>query len=186
MSYWFCAHERMLPSRNTVVSRKHLSTLAIGAAAIVISSVASAQITIVPSPASANHPLQITVNSVAPSSWANVQDTSYDVTSDTVRIDATVDLGPFAYPSPYEFTITVPPIEPGEYDVQYWSTYVRGGSQSGPTMRLTTTLQVAQNLPVPTLPPLGILILVAAVSTSGWLVLRRLNPRPADPSPRYK
>jgi hypothetical protein len=156
-------------------------TLGVTAVTLMLTPLASAQIVVVPSPASADDSLKLSVASIAPGSWAEVLATDYDVTQFVIRIDATVDVGPYSFPEPYDLTVTVPPVVPGHYEVQYWSTYVEGGSSSEPTLEWTTNLLVSRSVPVPSMGPSSIAVLALMISISGWLVLRNAHPSGAVP-----
>jgi hypothetical protein len=130
------------------------------------------QIHVTPSQPGPDDPLRVTIDSVAGGAPAEVVASSYDVLPGLIRIDATVEVGPFSYPAPYSVELTIPPVQPGAYEVQYWSTYIEGGV-TGPTLEWTAFIEVRQAIPVPTLGLSALVALAALLGAAGVAAIRR-------------
>lgn len=72
--------------------------------------------------------LEVTINAVTWTYPAWIMSTSYEVSEGLIKIIADVGCGDFYAESPYEFTIIVPPVATGTYDIEYWSTEECHGS----------------------------------------------------------
>lgn len=122
---------------------------------------AQPQITVLPANPTPGQPFQVEVASGTPHGPAMIMGTDLQVVGSTIRLQVSIDCGPWAMPDFYTQIFDVPPLAAGTYVVEFWEDQLYDPSPS-PVLIDTEPLQLSFN-PIPTLSLGGALLLALLI-----------------------